>query len=254
MDNQQKINKLLHLYGQTFSDEVGIKLRQNSPSALFQLLNASVLFSARISHELSINTARHLVKKGLTTPRKVQQTSWEQRVEVLDEGGYARYREKTATFLGDIADYLQEQYRGDLRKLREQCDRVPARMREALKAFKGLGDTGVDIFFREVQGEWPELYPFAGKKSLEAAQKLDLPADASQLAEMVSRRDYPRLTAALLRAELYRDDDLKNSTAGHDKEQLMQKSKEELYQLAQAEDLRGRSGMNKKALAEALTE
>jgi hypothetical protein len=39
--------------------------------------------------------------------------------------------------------------------------------------FKGIGDAGADIFCREVQIVWDELYPFADRKALATASKLD---------------------------------------------------------------------------------
>jgi hypothetical protein len=69
-----------------------------------------------------------------------------------------------------------------------------------LKEVKGLGDVGVDIFFREAQAAWEELYPFADKRALQTARNLGLPDDADKLAERVDRKDFPRLVAALVRA------------------------------------------------------
>ncbi len=74
--------------------------------------------------------------------------------------------------LGDTAQFLLEKYDGDLRKLRAEAGRDPKIERKLLKECKGIGDTGVDIFFREAQSAWGELRPFADKKALKAAGKL----------------------------------------------------------------------------------
>jgi hypothetical protein len=74
-----------------------------------------------------------------------------------------------------------------------------------LKEFKGIGDVGTDIFCREVQTVWDELFPFADKKALAAAQRLGLGDDAGALAKLVSRHDFPRLLAALIRTGLSKD-------------------------------------------------
>jgi hypothetical protein len=107
--------------------------------------------------------------------------------------------------LGDLTEHLLERYRGDLRRLREEAERDPKAERRLLKEFKGLGDVGVDIFFREAQVAWEELFPFADRRVLDAAGRLKLPKDPAKLAELVGRKDYPRLVAALVRVGL--DDD-----------------------------------------------
>jgi hypothetical protein len=96
-------------------------------------------------------------------------------------------------------------YGGDLRRLREAASREPAAERRLLKECKGLGDVGVDVFFREAQAIWDELYPFAGKRDLDAAARLGLEKDAAGLAKRVPRHDFPRLTAALVRVGLAKD-------------------------------------------------
>jgi hypothetical protein len=120
-------------------------------------------------------------------------------VRVLNENGYARFDERTATMLGDACDLLLERYQGDLRKLREEAGRDPAQERRLLKEVKGIGDVGVDIFFREVQVAWDELYPFADRRALDAARRLGLPGDARALARGHDPRSFTRLVAALVR-------------------------------------------------------
>jgi hypothetical protein len=90
--------------------------------------------------------------------------------------GHARYDEKTSRFLADTSTLLLEKYGGDLRELRETAKRDPTRKRELLRECKGIGNVGVDIFFREAQVIWDELYPFADQRALRAARKLGLPA------------------------------------------------------------------------------
>ena len=71
-----------------------------------------------------------------------------------------------------------------------------------LKEFKGIGDVGVDIFFREAQTAWDELYPFLDDKAQDAAKKLDLPTDAEALVKLSDRSEFPKLVAALVRVDL----------------------------------------------------
>ena len=89
--------------------------------------------------------------------------------------------------------------------LRDAADYDPAEERRRLTEFKGIGEVGADIFFREVQGVWDELYPFADRKALKAAKELGLPGSAEGLARLVSRKKFPLLVAALVRTDLARD-------------------------------------------------
>jgi len=196
---------LLHHYGRTFAEELGIDAGANQPSPLFCLLISAALFSTRISHVIALKSARILFERGWTTPAKMAATTWEQRVRALDEGGYVRYDERTSTMLGRTAQMLIDGYQGDLRKLREAAGADPAHERKLLDQFMGIGEVAVNIFFREAQLAWPELYPFADERTLASAKKLGLPADARKLAALArSRRRYVRLVSALIRVQLER--------------------------------------------------
>jgi hypothetical protein len=137
------------------------------------------------------------------------------RIEALTEGGYTRYRERTASMLGDLSEFLLDRYDGDLRRLREAAERDPSAERRLLTQLKGLGDVGVDIFFREVQVVRDELVPFADSRALAAASTLQLPDDPSRLYRLVDGPTaFARLTAALVRTELAGDHEEILSTAG----------------------------------------
>ena len=193
----------MKLHGRTFAEDLGIDAEANEPSPLFCLLTSALLFSTRISHHIALKSARILFERGWTTPERMAATTWEQRVQALDEGGYVRYDERTSTMLGEAAQMLLDLYQGDLRKLRIAAERNPARERYLLDQFKGVGDVAVNIFFREAQLAWPELFPFADEKALASAKKLGLPADSKKLAALVrSRRGFVRLVSALVRLEL----------------------------------------------------
>jgi hypothetical protein len=203
LDSKRTVKILLARYGPTFSEELGLNIESNEPSVLFCLLIAALLFSARIGHTIALESARVLFRRGWTTPRKMAATTWNQRVKALDEGGYVRYDERTSTMLGETARMVIDLYRGDLRKLRERAQSDPAMERKLLKQFKGIGDVGANIFFREAQSVWPEVFPFADEKVLASAKRLHLPADTKGLRGLVrGRRDFARLVAALMRVQL----------------------------------------------------
>ena len=199
---ERTVTVLMERYGETYADELSISVDRNTPSPLFRLLCAALLFSARIRAEAATTAARALSRQGWTTPRNMAASTWEERTLTLNENGYARYDERTARMLGDTAQKLLDEYGGDLRRLRDAADHDPDEERRRLKAFKGIGDVGVDIFFREVQIAWEEHYPFVDKTAAKAAERLGLPKRAKTLSGLVERDEFPRLVAALVRAEL----------------------------------------------------
>lgn len=196
---------LLERHGRTFAEEVGIDVRKETPTELFRLLCASALMSARISSAIATDAARNVARRGWRSPKKLAQSTWEQRVAALNDAGYTRYQERTATMLGDMTEHLLERWGGDLRKLRQEAERDPKRERKLLKEFKGMGDVGVDIFFREVQVAWDELFPFADRRALNAAERLNLGKDPKALVKLAGEQRFAELVAALVRVEL--DDD-----------------------------------------------
>lgn len=199
------VRVLMERHGRTYAEELGIQVEDNSPSSLFRLLCAALLYSARIRAATATKAAGAIADQGWTTPEKILAATWEERVRVLDTAGYVRYDERTSTMLGQTAQLLMDKYQGDVRNLRKKADRLPDEERRLLKEFKGIGDVGVNIFFREVQLTWDELFPFADTRALEGARRLGLEPDAAALARFVERRDFPKLVAALVRAVLARD-------------------------------------------------
>src|SRR5262245_26323659 len=163
------VRALLDKAGRTYAEEAGIKLA-GKPAPLYQLLVLSILLSTRIKADIAVDAAREL-RKLAPTPGKMVEASWQDRVDALGRAHYVRYDESTATALGEGAQLLLDEYKGDLRRIRGDD------LAENLRRFKRLGPVGADIFCREVQGIWPELRPYLDKKTLDGASKVGLPAD-----------------------------------------------------------------------------
>jgi hypothetical protein len=202
---RRQVAMLLDRHGRTFSEEIGIDLSDNTPTALFRWLCATILFSTRISATLAMEGATALATHGLTTPEKMRKATWEERTRILNRAGYARYDESTSRELAAAAGLLLDLYDGDLRKLRDKAQHDPSTEWQLLQEFKGIGPVGADIFCREVQLTWDELFPFADKKALAAAKALRLGSNAANLADLVERRDFPRFLSALVRCTLAHD-------------------------------------------------
>ncbi len=204
-DRQQLVSALLERHGRTFASELGIDLQRNTPSPLFRLLCLSLLTSAPVQADIAMKGAQALGEAGWTTPKKLRESSWQARVTTLNEAGYARVDEKTASQIAELNETLLSEYNGNLRKLRERSNGDVSEAHKALKAFKGIGDVGASIFLREVQAVWAEFYPYADKASLKAAKKLGLPDNTKALAGLVDQRRFPKLIAALVRTQLAKD-------------------------------------------------
>lgn len=206
--NEEKIVEiLLRDYGRTYAEELGLRIDRNRPAELFQLLYLSLLLSARISSKNAMEAAKALKAAGLTTPRKMAEASWQDRVNVITWHGYKRYDERTSTQLGEAADLLLKRYGGDLRRLREAAGFRTAEEKKRLQEFKGIGEVGADIFLREVQGAWKEAYPYADPRVARSAEKLGLDTRPDRLAALVPEQTFPRLVAALVRVDLARAHD-----------------------------------------------
>lgn len=200
--NDKRIAKtVLQAFGRTYAQEAGIRLR-NTPAPLYQLLNLSLLLSARIAADNAVQAARALIDAKLSTPRKMADATWQDRVDVITWHGYKRYDERTSTMLGDTAQMLLDRYGGDLRALRDEADWEVEQEHRRLQQFKGIGRVGADIFLREVQGIWPEAFPYADDRVIRAAKTLGLPTNLSKLSQVVSRKDFPRLASGLIRVDL----------------------------------------------------
>lgn len=190
--------RLLREHGSTFAAEAGITLR-DKPASLWQLLVLSLLLSTRISSDIAVATARELFATGWRTPERLRHSTWQQRVDALGRGGYRRYDESTATRLDEAAALLQDRWRGDLRRLRDEAHGSPEGIAEALQGFTGIGPAGAAIFLREVQAVWPSVHPYADDLVRQGAERAGLPGDPADLAHLVGAEDFAGLTAALVR-------------------------------------------------------
>jgi hypothetical protein len=204
MDSKQMARQVLHSYGETYTGEAGIRLR-DTPAPLYQLLVLCVLFAVPIRAQTALAAARELFAAGFRTPRAMADSSWQDRVDALGRAHYRRYDESTATALGDGAELVLERWHGDLRALRKQADGDLGRMRELLQEVPRIGPTGADIFCREAQAVWPEVRPFFDARARKTAAGLGLPRTSKALADLVQPRELVRLADGLVRVGLTPD-------------------------------------------------
>jgi hypothetical protein len=162
---------LLARLGGRYAGELGIDLKAG-PEARQQWFLAAILFGARISGQLAARTYRVFAARGIWSPEAVLAQGWDRLVELLDEGGYARYDYKTATKLLKVMASLQEGYQGDLEQVHATAQN-PADLEARLQALApGIGPATVNIFLRELRGIWPKAAPALSPLARQAALAL----------------------------------------------------------------------------------
>lgn len=257
MARDDRVTALLERHGTTFAHDVRVDLSgEPGPSDVWGWYVACLLMSARISADLAVRAARAYLAEVGPTVGATAQATWKQRVDVLNANGYARYDERTSRMLGETADAVLDRYAGDLRRIRQDAEGSPDRIHELLQQFKGVGTVGADIFCREIQLAWDELYPFVDEAAAGVAGELGLGRSADTLAGLVPRRDLPRFLAALVRADQADDLDAvregRSISVGDPEAVLDRLTRAQLYQLARKDDVPGRSSMDRAELLEAL--
>jgi endonuclease III len=200
---EQVVRRLLKNAGTTYADEAGIRLK-DQPMPLFQLLTLCMLASKPIDAAIAVQAAQELFRAGLRTPESVLKADRRDMISAFGRAHYVRYDESSATRLADIAADVRDNYGADLRKLATGDVKGTIRL---LKEFNGIGDTGADIFLREVQDVWTWARPYFDKRAADAARQLGLPSEPEKLGALAPRKN-ATLSAALVRVSL--DDELRS--------------------------------------------
>ena len=168
------IKVLLEKLGVSFSQSLGINLKDKSSNKIFKWLLASILFGARISETIVINTYKEFEKEKVLTPERVLATGWDGLVKILDDGGYVRYDFKTATKLLEIMRTLKERSQGDLNRLHLKAKDARDLEGRIKELGKGIGEVTTNIFLRELRDIWEKADPLPGKLVIQAAKNLGL--------------------------------------------------------------------------------
>jgi hypothetical protein len=164
--------ELVRSHGGRYATALGIDLASTDSDERFKWLLAAILYGTRISESLATRTWHELATRNVRTPQHVLDSGWDRLVAILDSGGYVRYDFKTATKLLAVCTALLRNYAGDLDALHAAAT-DPRDLETRLKALgKGIGDTTVAIFLRELRGIWAKAEPPLSPLALNAAQAL----------------------------------------------------------------------------------
>jgi endonuclease III len=204
-DHKQLVRRLLKVAGTSYAAEAGIRIG-DKPMPLFQLLVLCMLASKPIDATIAMHAARELFGDGLRTPEAVLKADRRTMIDAFGRAHYVRYDESSADRLTAIAERVRDKYSGDLRKINQRSNHDVSATIGMLKGFKGIGDTGADMFLREVQDVWTWVRPYFDGRAVREAKTLGLPTDPRKLGALAPRTS-ARLAAALVRSSL--DDDVR---------------------------------------------
>ena len=208
-DPSRTCRELLERDGRTYAEEGEVGLR-DEPAPLYRLLVLATLASTRIRAEVAAAAARELWAAGFTTPQRMRDSTWQQRVDALGRGGYRRYDESTATALAEGAEVVRDRWDDDVRTVRERCagseqladglaGGLAETVAEEVQAVPRLGPVGAGIFVREVQAVWRDLEPYLDGRAADAAAAAGLSRQPDRLAAHVPDGSFAALAATLAR-------------------------------------------------------
>ena len=196
---------LVATLGGRFSLELGIDVGTGADEIERWAL-AATLFGNRISTSVALRTYRVLERAGIRTIADAGARDRKELVALLDEGGYARYDERTASRLVALADTIANRYSGRLSMIGEQL--VDAdELQRILRALPGWGPVTVHAFLRELRGVWPGATVPLDHRASAAAHHLRLPLELEALSSLaaVAHLDLTDLEAGLVRLALCHD-------------------------------------------------
>ena len=173
----------------------GSKIKTYSTSELtpFEELVSAVILSRPISHALGVRSIRTIFNDpyNFTTPKALQEAGFDRRLQALWDAR-TQHKDKTATQLGQVADTVAEKFsKGNakdtsLEGVREAAQKDMDEESDFLTSnIKGIGKTGMSIFFRRIQWLWAECYPYIDERTEQALIELGLPPEPEEVKKLV---------------------------------------------------------------------
>jgi len=190
--------------GGRFSLDLGIDVDRNADEIDRWALAATLLGGSPTS--VAIHTYRVLEGAGARTLEDVRHRDREELVRLLDEAGYVRYEESTASRLLALAEAIADRYDGRLAALGEKSV-SPSELERALGALPGWDPVTVGTFVRELRGVWPGAEVPLDPRAAHAARHVALPSDLAGLSALATAAhlDLRDLEAGLARLALRHD-------------------------------------------------
>lgn len=192
-----ELKEFVRKYGEPYSKLLGIRLQDGNDKEITKWFLAAILYSKPIRESSATNTYRCFEEHGALTPKQIVDTGWDGLVSILDEGGYTRYDFSTADKLLEVFGNLQKKYGGKLSRLYEMSGDGKDLERRLKSLGKGIGDTTVSIFLRDMREVWPKADPAPSPLVRMAMQRLGI-RDLKTMAESTGV-SVVRLETALVR-------------------------------------------------------
>lgn len=157
----------------------------------FEELLCAVILSRAIPHDVGLRIIRTVLNAPykfsssvaikIAGPEKVKQALRDIR---------SQHRGKVAEEIDVIAEAISNNnWHNDLGKLRKLSKSSVEAEREVVRrSIKGLGKTGLDIFYRRLQWQWEEAFPFVDGRTQTCLEKFGLPKRPETLARMIEVR------------------------------------------------------------------
>ena len=159
----------------------------------FEELLSAVILSRPISHVLGVRTIRTVLNNpyNFVSPKAILDAGSEKVHQSLWDAN-TQHKDKTADQLSNVAKIISENFSNgntedtSLEGVRKEAKHDMEKESELLtSSIKGLGKTGMSIFFRRIQWMWEECYPYVDDRTRHALDELGLPSHAELLAEMI---------------------------------------------------------------------
>lgn len=147
------VRALIAELGGRFSSEAGIDVDAGDDEIERWFL-AATLFGTRISTATAMRTFAVFDRAGVRTIADAGRTSWNDLVQLLDDGGYARYDFRTAHRLHDLAEVCERDHPDGIGELGRTHPDVQS-LTAALDVLPGWGPVTIGAFLRELRGVWP---------------------------------------------------------------------------------------------------
>ena len=154
----------------------------------FEELMCAVILSRPISHRLGLRSIRTILNAPYCfTNADAIRAAGSAGVKQAVWAAHTLHKQKTAEEIEGTANVvLQNQWGGNLESVRKLSHMAVDKEREMLRAgVHGLGDAGLDIFFRRIQWLWKEAYPFMDMRAKGSVELFGLPKEAHRLVALI---------------------------------------------------------------------
>ncbi|CCG81360.1 Putative uncharacterized protein [Taphrina deformans PYCC 5710] len=191
----------------------------------FCALVSALLLSKPFSHRLGMRAIHQIFKEpySFTTPKVILEAGGDDRWQALKDA-HTLHKDKTSGQLRDLSELIKNEYpkdfdNSDLVEFREKAGGDVDMLQKNVCQIKGFAEKTTTLFFRRVQLQWSELFPYADDLALQAAKDMGLEvSSASELRDLLKdhlgdvseedlRRQYIRVLEVLIGKKLDKDID-----------------------------------------------